>query len=94
MSDLAPKTNHMFHFTGNRQSTPNCPIQLVANFNPGTGYQSYSASDKECTKAGQYRLPFYLNEMGPRYNAISVAAHEARPGHQTQVTDFNYPKDL
>ena len=25
--------------------------------------------------------------MGPRYNAISVAAHEARPGHHTQV-DF------
>lgn len=85
LSDLAPKTNHMFHFTGKNQSTPNCPVQLVANFNPGTGSQSFRSSDKNCTKPAQYRLPFYLKDMGPRYNAISVGAHEARPGHHTQV---------
>ena len=85
LSELAPKTNHMFHFTGKHQSTPNCPVQLVANFNPGTGSQSYSSSDKNCTKPARYRLPFYLKDMGPRYNAISVGAHEARPGHHTQV---------
>lgn len=50
LSDLAPKTNHMFHFTGKHQSTPNCPVQLVANFNPGTGSQSFRTSDKDCTK--------------------------------------------
>ena len=85
LSDLAPKTNHMFHFTGKRQSTPNCPVQLVANFNPGTGSQSYRSSDKNCKTPAKYRLPFYLKDMGPRYNAISVGAHEARPGHHTQV---------
>ena len=85
LSDLAPKTNHMFHFTGKNQSTPNCPVQLVANFNPGTGSQSFRSSDKNCTEPAKYRLPFYLKDMGPRYNAISVAAHEARPGHHTQV---------
>lgn len=85
LSDLAPKTNHMFHFTGKQQSTPNCPVQLVANFNPGTGSQSYRSSDKDCTTTAKYRLPFYLKDMGPRYNAISVGAHEARPGHHTQV---------
>ena len=85
LSALAPKTNHMFHHTGNRQSTPNCPVLLVANFNPGTGSQSYSSSGKKCDRASHYRLPFFLKDMGPRYNAISVAAHEARPGHHTQV---------
>ena len=85
LSDLAPKTNHMFHFTGKYRSTPNCPVQLVANFNPGTGSQSYRSSDRGCTKPAMYRLPFYLKDMGPRYNAISVGAHEARPGHHTQV---------
>lgn len=88
LSDLAPKTNHMFHFTGKNQSTPNCPVQLVANFNPGTGSQSYRSSDKTCTKPAKYRLPFYLKDMGPRYNAISVGAHEGRPGHHTQVQGF------
>jgi len=77
----------MFHHTGKRQSTPNCPVLLVANFNPGTGSQSYSSSGKKCARASHYRLPFFLKDMGPRYNAISVAAHEARPGHHTQV-DF------
>lgn len=88
LSDLAPKTNHMFHFTGKDQSTPNCPVQLVANFNPGTGSQSYQSSDKHCTGTAKYRLPFYLKDMGPKYNAISVGAHEARPGHHTQVRNF------
>ena len=85
LSVLAPKTTHMFHFTSDKQTTPNCPVKLVANFNPGTGSQSYSASGKSCPRAGHYRLPFYLKDLGPRYNAISVAAHEARPGHHTQV---------
>ena len=85
LSSLAPKTNHMFHHTGKQQSTPNCPVLLVANFNPGTGSQSYSSSGKSCSRASHYRLPFYLKDMGPRYNAISVGAHEARPGHHTQV---------
>lgn len=88
LSSLAPKTTNMFHHTGNKQSTPNCPVLLVANFNPGTGSQSYSSSGKSCSRASHYRLPFYLKDMGPRYNAISVGAHEARPGHHTQVNRF------
>lgn len=85
LATLSPKTNHMFHQTGKMRSTPSCPVQLVANFNPGTGSQSYKASGKSCSRPSHYRLPFYLKDMGPRYNAISVAAHEARPGHHTQV---------
>ena len=85
LATLSPKINHMFHQTGKLRSTPSCPVQVVANFNPGTGSQSYSASGKSCPRPSHYRLPFYLKDMGPRYNAISVAAHEARPGHHTQV---------
>lgn len=89
LATLSPKTNHMFHQTGKMRSTPSCPVQLVANFNPGTGSQSYRASGKSCSRPSHYRLPFYLKDMGPRYNAISVAAHEARPGHHTQVQGFH-----
>ncbi|XP_031560462.1 uncharacterized protein LOC116296565 [Actinia tenebrosa] len=88
LSLLAPKTVNMFHFTGAKQSTPNCPVQVVANFNPGTGSQSYSSSDRSCSRPCRYRLPFYLKDHGPIYNAYSVAAHEARPGHHTQVHSF------
>ncbi|KAJ7394047.1 hypothetical protein OS493_003720 [Desmophyllum pertusum] len=84
LSDLEPKTNHMFYFTGKHRSTPSCPVQLAANFNPGTGSQKYKSSNKDCTKPALYRLPFFMENLGPRYNAFSVAAHEARPGHHTQ----------
>ncbi|KXJ22656.1 uncharacterized protein LOC110252020 [Exaiptasia diaphana] len=88
LSLLAPLQVRMFYYTGQKQSQPNCPVQLVANFNPGTGSQSYQSSDKACTRPCRYRLPFYLKDHGPRYNAYSVAAHEARPGHHTQVHAF------
>ena len=82
---LYPKTRHMFYFTAQKQTAPNCPVKLVANFNPGTGSQSYQRSDNKCSRPARYRLPFFLRDLGPRYNAISVAAHEGRPGHHTQV---------
>ncbi|XP_068740559.1 uncharacterized protein [Montipora capricornis] len=88
LGSLAPKTNHMFYHTGEKQSTPNCPVLLVAKFNPGSGSQSYSSSGKSCSRPSHYKLPFFLKDLGPRYNAISVAAHEARPGHHTQVQGF------
>ena len=85
LGSLEPKTIHMFHFTGKQKSTPNCPVELVASFNPGTGSQSYSSSGEDCTRSSKYRLPFFLKDLGPRYSALSVAAHETRPGHHTQV---------
>ncbi|KAL9985240.1 hypothetical protein ACROYT_G007617 [Oculina patagonica] len=88
LSSLDAKTTNMFHFTGKHRSTPNCPVQLVANFNPGTGSQSYQSSNKDCTKPSEYRLPFFMKDLGPRYSAVSVAAHEARPGHHTQGQGF------
>ncbi|KXJ22654.1 hypothetical protein AC249_AIPGENE26565 [Exaiptasia diaphana] len=88
LSLFAPLQVGMFYYTGQKQSQPNCPVQLIANFNPGTGSQSYRSSDKACTRPCRYRLPFYLKDHGPKYNAYSVAAHEARPGHHTQLHSF------
>ncbi|XP_048583991.1 uncharacterized protein LOC5513994 [Nematostella vectensis] len=79
----------MFYYTGDKRSTPNCPVLLVANFNPATGSQSYSGAGITCGRACHYRLPFFLKDYGPKYNAWSVAAHEARPGHHTQVQGFS-----
>ena len=85
LSTLYPKTRHMFYYTGERATTPNCPVKLVAKFNPSSGSQSYGGAGASCSRPSYYYLPFYLTPPGPKYNAMSVAGHEARPGHHTQV---------
>ncbi|XP_044163638.1 uncharacterized protein LOC122947990 [Acropora millepora] len=83
MSMLDPKTIQMFHFNGPRHTTPNCPVDMLPDFNPSSGAQSYLRSTKDCTKSSYYRIPFFLSR--PKiYEEWSVNAHEARPGHHTQ----------
>lgn len=85
MSMLDPQTVNMFHFSGPKHTTPNCPVDMAANFNPSKGAQSYSRSTKDCSRNAYYNIPFFLNR--PRiFEEWSVNAHEARPGHHTQVT--------
>lgn len=85
MSMLDPKTIKMFHFNGPKHTTPNCPVDMLPDFNPSSGAQSYLRSTKYCSKSSYYRIPFFLSR--PKiYEEWSVNAHEARPGHHTQVT--------
>ena len=83
---LDPKTTQMFYFTGKYHTTPNCPVEMVPDFNPSAGVPSYRSSDKACSKSAKYFIPFFLERPGPRYMQWSVNAHEARPGHHTQVS--------
>ena len=82
---LDPKTSQMFYFTGKNHTTPNCPLEMVADFNPSAGVPSYRSSDKACSRNAKYFIPFFLERPGPRYMQWSINAHEARPGHHTQV---------
>ena len=50
MSMLYPKIVDMFHFAGDKHSTPNCPVTLVPDLNPSSGIQSYDGSDAMCLK--------------------------------------------
>jgi len=86
---IEPKTVNFFYLSGKNASTPNCPLKMQAKFNPSSGSQSFSSSGYACTKPARYQLPFFLKRPGPRYNAYSVAGHEARPGHHTQVQGFD-----
>ena len=88
MSFLEPKTIPMFYFTGDKATTPTCPVDLQPNLNPSSGIQSYSRSDEDCTKSAKYNVPFFLENLGPRFMEWTVNAHEARPGHHTQVKVF------
>lgn len=86
---LDPKTSQMFYFTGKKHTAPNCPVELEPNFNPSAGVPSYYGSDRACSRTSKYRIPFFLERPGPRYMQWSVNAHEARPGHHTQVRGSN-----
>ena len=85
MSFLEPKTIPMFYFTGDKATTPTCPVDLQPNLNPSSGAQSYRLSNSGCTRSAKYNIPFFLENLGPRFSEWSVNAHEARPGHHTQV---------
>ncbi|KAL9986423.1 hypothetical protein ACROYT_G000570 [Oculina patagonica] len=84
MSLLEPKTIPMFYFTGDKATTPTCPVDMRPNFNPSSGVQTYSHSDADCTRSAKYNVPFFLENLGPRFMEWSVNSHEARPGHHTQ----------
>lgn len=85
MSLLDPLTINMFYFTGEKHTTPNCPVQLVPDFNPSSAAQSYIKTGPDCRTPCYYRVPFFLENMGPKFSEWSTNAHEARPGHHTQV---------
>ncbi len=85
MAKLDPKTVDMFYFTGDKHTTPNCPVLLRPNFNPSSGAQSYQSSGPQCSSNCAYNIPFFLKNLGPKFSEYSVNAHEARPGHHTQV---------
>lgn len=78
----------LFHVTGPYQSTPGCPIKLQNDFNPSSAVPFYIQSDARCSRVASYNMPFFLKRPGPRYESKTMAAHEARPGHHTQVQGY------
>lgn len=89
LATLDYESTGLFHFTGLYHSTPNCPIKLELDFNP-SGVASYKRSDYRCSKPASFNVPFFVERPGPRYELITLAAHEGRPGHHTQVTSEVY----
>ncbi|XP_068734656.1 uncharacterized protein [Montipora capricornis] len=88
MATLDPKTIDMFHFTGPYQSTPNCPVHLVPNFNPSSAAPAFEESDSSCSRPPLYTIPFFLKRPGPRNEEWTINAHETRPGHYTQSQGY------
>ena len=84
---LYPKITDMFHFAGDKHSTPNCPIELRPDLNPSSGIQSYDGSDPMCLKPTHYNIPFFLDKLGPKFSEWSINSHESRPGHHIQVNE-------
>lgn len=76
----------LFYYTGPYKSTPSCPVKIAIDFNPASAVPFYQSSDAQCSRVAAYYMPFFLDKPGPKYEAVSLAAHEARPGHHTQVS--------
>jgi len=75
----------MFHFSGAKHTTPNCPIQMYPDFNPSGG-ANYDDGGAQCKNNARYNVPFFSARPGPKYEEWSTNAHEGRPGHHTQVS--------
>ena len=89
MAMLAPKLIPLFYHTGRKITVPNCPMKMFINFNPSSSAQSSRPSDASCRKATRYNLPFFLDNFGPKYSEMTVTAHEAWPGHHTQLQGWS-----
>jgi len=85
LSQLEPKLLQMFHWPlGPLKTTPVCPVAIAVNFMPSTSAQTYTSSYRTCNQPALFRMPFFLDQMGPRYSEWTTSAHEARPGHHLQ----------
>lgn len=89
LSQLEPKLLRMFHWPlGPRKTTPVCPVEVAINFTPSTSAQSYTSSSRSCSQPAWFRMPFFLDRMGPKYSEWTTSAHEARPGHHLQSQGY------
>ena len=64
---------------------PNCPIEMYPHFNPSQGTMFFEESDEMCSEPTKFKVPFFLNRYGPKFQEWSVVAHETRPGHHSQA---------
>lgn len=88
MSRLLPKLTGLFYFTGNKTTVPTCPVAMEMSFNPLQPVQSYSTSGSSCQSPSKYKVPFFVDRMGPKYFEFTVNAHEASPGHHLQSQGY------
>lgn len=92
LSQLEPKLLQMFYWPlGPRKTTPVCPVAIAMNFMPTSSAQTYTTSYRTCKKPAFFRMPFFLDRMGPKYSEWTTSAHEARPGHHLQHNFFCHP---
>ena len=82
---MHPLLNDVFHFTGEKVTVPNCPIEVRPHFNPTLNSMFYEQSDAECSRPSVFAVPFFWEKYGPKFQEWSIVGHEARPGHYFQI---------
>lgn len=74
-----------FYVKGEKKILPVCNVTVAFDFSPVIPYHSYSEGDEKCSYLAKILIPFFLKRPGPRYEEITVMAHEAYPGHHLEV---------
>lgn len=85
MSLIEPKTLPMFYFTKENATTPTCPIEMIPNLNPSRGFHTYTPSDADCAKSAKYNVPFFKDNLGPKFEEYGAISNLLMPGQHTQV---------
>lgn len=85
MARIEALTVPLFHITGEKSSTPSCPVNLAASFDVNLASHYYEVGGPECEISSKYTIPFFVDKPGPIYTSFSLIGHETRPGHHTQV---------
>ena len=86
---IRPKLTSLFYFTGNKTTVPTCPVSMAIRFQPLFSVQSYRTTTSSCKGPALYLLPFFVDRMGPKFLEVAVSAHEANPGHHTQLQGYS-----
>ena len=69
---------------------PVCKVKVRFDFSPVNPYHSYGEGDSDCTYLAEINIPFFLERPGPKYEEITVMAHESYPGHHLEVSGIKY----
>jgi len=88
LKEAKPAIKDLFYTSGAKKTTPECLVKLVAEYDPTNGVPSYMESDELCEEPASYFIPFFKNNMGPKYEDYNTNFHEARPGHHLQIQGF------
>ena len=93
MEVIRPKLDDLFYSTGNKKTTPDCPISVMPYYVPTATFHSYeTAMTSACSEfTAVQRLPFFAEKFGPKYTEWSTTAREQLPGHHLEVSDWPAP---
>ena len=67
---------------------------MIPNLNPSRGFHTYTPSDADCTKSAKYNVPFFKDNLGPKFEEYGACSNLLRPGQHTQVKNTLVPPVL
>lgn len=58
---------------------------MAFDYTPANAFYSYGEGNVKCSSLAKIYIPFFLERPGPKYDELSVMAHETYPGHHLEV---------
>lgn len=89
VSELKKKVQSAFYVEGDKRILPTCKLKIEFDFSPANPYHSYKEGTADCSRLAVMNIPFFLERPGPKYEEVTVMAHESYPGHHLEVRSMN-----